>query len=126
MSPHGNALEKRRFIRYPCRVEQRKCTQLEGLACHCYLLRAADVCRVVEAPTLLGRILNLSRGGLALHVGVHFQLGEAVFVVLRCGSRCFRLEAHVVRSVEQYNGTFILGVEFDEQLADEPIDVVTS
>lgn len=121
-----STLEKRRYVRYPCQGGQRRCARLDGLACYCYLLRAGDVCRIAEAPTLLARMLNISRGGLALHVGLHFELGESVFVVLRCGSRCFKLEARVVRALEQYNGTFILGVEFDDELGDEPIEIVGS
>jgi hypothetical protein len=119
-----NSLEKRRFVRYPVRSEQRRSGRLDGLACHCHLLRAADVCRIAEAPMLLARMINISRGGLAMHVGLRFELGEAVFVVLRCGARCFKLEARVVRAVEQFNGTFLLGVEFDEALGQEPLDFV--
>ena len=70
-------------------------------------------------------MLNISRGGLALHVGLHFELGESVFVVLHA-SHSFKLEARVVRALEQYNGTFILGVEFDDELGDEPIEIVAS
>lgn len=121
-----NGLEKRRFERYPCSPEERESFSFEGLACHCYLLRGSDLCRVEEPPSLLARIVNISKGGAGLHVGVRFEMDEVVFVVFRCGSRSFKLEARVLRSDEQHNGTYMIGLGFQHDLGDEPLEIIRS
>lgn len=110
--------EQRKSARHPCYQNPAEPTAHPAQApekCYAYILNHAEG---ADTPILLARILNISRGGIGLHVSDHFPCGRILTIALRNGDAKHHRRARVVHGLEQQNGSWVLGLEFCQPLED--------
>lgn len=92
----------------------------------CCKLRAARVGAesVAFKPSRLARVVNISRGGIAIHVAEPFDAGTVLTVRLYASFNnpvSATMEIRVLHRREEANGTWVLGAEFVQELADNEL-----
>jgi hypothetical protein len=104
-------VERRKYTRYSCIL---RATYANGET-HAFL------------PIQLARIANISQGGVALHAGEQFTEGSRLTITLQSGgNEVGPVEVRIVRTVEQPNGSWLMGAEFAQPLSKEVLDFVLS
>ncbi len=92
-------VEQRQHVRYACKLRA---------------ARTRDKSETFK-PAHLGRILNISRDGIALHLGEHFEVGTLLTIQLYASFTqpvSATIEIRVVHITRQPHGTWVLGAEF--------------
>jgi c-di-GMP-binding flagellar brake protein YcgR len=97
--------QRRRYVRFPCK------------------LRAARAGENTETivPTRLARVLNISRGGIGLHIGERIEVGALLTLQLYTSLTqpvSSSMEIRVLHASRQADGTWLLGAEFTTQLTE--------
>jgi hypothetical protein len=107
--PQANvtAIEKRRSTRYACVLDA---TVQGGARTHFW-------------PGWPVRVLDISRHGLAMHVGEECPAGTVLTVKLYYADRksLSPMPVRIVRATREPNGTWIVGAEFVEPLSEEQL-----
>lgn len=97
---------------------------------HSSILKASRVGGDVKrfTPAWLARVMDISTGGLALHLGEPFEAGTILTIALHnaSGQRVQKLAVEVRHAAEQPNGTWILGVAFIEPLSEAQLAALLS
>jgi len=88
---------------------------------HSSILKASRVGGEIKRfkPAWLARVMDISTGGLALHLGESFEVGTVLTIGLHDagGQRVQKVDVIVRHAAEQPNGTWILGVAFRQPLS---------
>jgi hypothetical protein len=105
-------VERRKYPRYSCILQA---TYLNGET-------------KAFLPIQLARIANISQGGVALHAGDKFaEKGARLTITLQSeGREVGPIEVCIVRTVEQPNGSWLLGAEFAQPLSKELLEFALS
>ena len=75
-------------------------------------------------PPWLARVMNISTGGLGLHLGEPFEIGTVLTLRLHTtsGTSLTPVEVRVVHVAKQPNGTWTLGVAFNKPMGDADLE----
>jgi c-di-GMP-binding flagellar brake protein YcgR len=106
----GTGHEQRRSVRYSCVLDA-----------SCWTSDAVEFNTSVSAV-----VLNISRGGMALLIGQHFEPGTILTVGLDSTTQDFLppLKARVVHAQQRPNGDWVLGCAFVRPLTDEDLQAL--
>jgi hypothetical protein len=97
-------VEERRHVRFACKL----------------LAARAGEKTETFVPARLPRVLNISQGGIALHIGEPIEVGALLTIQLYSSLTkpvSPSMEIHVVHASCQAYGTWVLGAEFSTQLS---------
>jgi hypothetical protein len=73
-------------------------------------------------PPWLARTLNISTGGIALHVAEPFEVDSVLTIRLRTPSaKSPPLQVRVIYSSQQTNGTWVLGAGFTKEITENEL-----
>jgi hypothetical protein len=91
-------VEQRQHVRFPCKLRA---------------ARTADKTETFK-PALLGRVVNISSDGIALHLGERFEVGALLTIQLCASIQAVSatMEIRVVHATRQPHGTWVLGAAF--------------
>lgn len=98
---------------------------------YCCKLRAARTGAEVVAfkPARLARVVNISKGGIAIHLSDNFPAGTILTIRLYAALNqpiSPEMDVQVAHGAQEINGTWVLGAAFTQELTDVELQTYLS